>query len=70
MIASTAGLSLVSIVAVLIAGLAGSGNLTGGVWPVVLVLPLIGLPIAFVLIVVLLALGVARRRRAARDGGS
>lgn len=68
MIASVGGLSLLSIVAVLIASTA-KADMTGGVWPTVAVLPAIGLPIAFVLIVVFAVVSIVRRRRIANDGG-
>jgi hypothetical protein len=41
-----------------------------GIWPVVTMLPLIGLPIGFVLIIVLLATSIVRRGRAAKDAGN
>ncbi len=66
MIASSAGLSILAIVATIVGGLAGT-DLASGVWPVVAVLPLIGLTLAFALIIVFLAVSVTRRRRLARD---
>lgn len=69
MIASTAGLAFVAIAAVFIARLAGQTDFSGAAWPAVLVLPVVALPIAFVLIIVFLVLSVGRRRRVARDGG-
>jgi len=66
MVASSLGLSLICIVATLIGSLAGADKSTG-LWPTVTILPTIGLPIGFVLIIVLLALTAFRRSRAARD---
>lgn len=64
MIAGVGGLSLLSIVAVLI-GSAAKADLSSGVWPTLAVLPAIGLPIAFVLVVVFAILSIVRRRRLA-----
>ena len=61
------GLTLVSIVcffAVILARPLGVDDFTGGVWPLVVVLPLIALPIAFVMIVALLIMSFVRRSRA------
>lgn len=69
MIASSAGLSIVCIVAVFIAQVSGETDFDGGAWPIVRFLPVIGLPFAFVLIVVLLVVSVVRRRRLGSDGG-
>ena len=66
MIASIGGLSVICIIAVIVAGFAAA-DVSGGAWPVVRVLPAIGLPIAFVLIIVFAILSVVRRRRIA-DG--
>jgi hypothetical protein len=63
MIASSAGLSILSIVAVLIAGTARV-DMTGGVWPVIAVLPFVGLTLAALLIVALLVVSILRRRAA------
>jgi hypothetical protein len=38
--------------------------LSAGLWPLVVVLPLIALPVAFVMIVVLLVMSFVRRSRA------
>ena len=69
MIASSAGLSVVAIAAVFIAQLSGVTDFSGGAWPTARILPLIGLPIAFVLIIALLVVSVVRRRRLDSDGG-
>ena len=67
MIGSIAGLSILAIVAVFVGNLAGS-TLDGGVWPFVSALPLVGLTLAFVLIVAFTIVRVTRLRRAAGDG--
>jgi hypothetical protein len=67
-IAGIIGLSLLAIVALFIAGAAGVVTNTG-IWPSVVVLPLIGLPIGLLLIVVFLIISTMRRRRLAQDAG-
>jgi len=69
MIASSAGLSIVCIVVVFIAQVAGETDFAGGAWPVIRFLPLVGLPIAFAFLVVLLVASVVRRRRLDSRGG-
>lgn len=66
MIASAAGLSFVAIIATIIAGFARI-DVNQGIWPTIVVLPFVGLTIAFVLIIVFLIVTVVRRRRLARD---
>ncbi|AYF97392.1 hypothetical protein [Protaetiibacter intestinalis] len=67
MIATIMGLSIIGIVVVMIA--AGSGvEMKGGIWPTLVLIGYIGLPLAFVLIVVFLIVSTTRRRRLARDG--
>lgn len=66
MIGSVAAVSILAIVAVLVANLAGA-SLSGGLWPAVSALPFVGLPLAFVLIVVFLVVSTTRRRRLGRD---
>ena len=61
------GLTILSILcffAVILARPLGVEDFSAGIWPLVVVLPLIALPIAFVLIVVLLILSFVRRSRA------
>ncbi len=65
------GLAVVSIgcfFAVIIARSAGVTDFTQGVWPLVAVLPLIALPVAFLMIVALLIMTFVRRARANRGG--
>lgn len=61
------GLTLLSIVcffAVILARPLGVTDFSTGLWPAVVVLPLMALPVAFVLIVVLLIMSFVRRARA------
>ena len=61
------GLTVVSIVcvfAVILAKPLGIKDFSEGVWPLVVVLPLVALPIAFVMIIVLLIMSFVRRSRA------
>ena len=71
MVAATIGISILAFLAVMIGTLAGVGADDGfsqGVWPVILVLPLIGLPLGFILLITLLILnGVRRARESRRD---
>jgi hypothetical protein len=65
------GLAAVSIgcfLAIIIARPAGVTDFTEGLWPIVAVLPLIALPIAFLMIVALLIMTFVRRARANRGG--
>ena len=66
MIASSAGLSIVAIIATIIARTAGVDT-REGVWLTIAVLPFIGLTIALVLIIAFIVVSVVRRRRLARD---
>ncbi|MCI2959573.1 hypothetical protein MN032_17960 [Agromyces atrinae] len=72
MVAATVGLSVLAIIASLIGQLAGltRDGMTEGIWPAVIMLPLIGLPIGFVLLVALLITNGVRRARQARQGES
>jgi hypothetical protein len=57
-------LSIVCFFAVILARPLGVDDFSAGLWPLVVVLPLIALPIAFVMIVVLLVMSFVRRSRA------
>ena len=66
-------ISILAFVAVMIGTLVGAGANDGfsqGVWPIVLTLPLFGLPIAFVLLIALIIVNGVRRARASRAGSS
>jgi len=61
------GITLLAIVcffAVILARPLGVVDFSEGIWPLVVVLPLIALPIAFLLIVALLIMSFVRRSRA------
>lgn len=66
MIASAAGLSILAILATIVANLSGV-NTREGAWLMVAVLPFIGLTLAFVLMIVFTIVSILRRRRLARD---
>ena len=67
MIAAIVGLSVIAIVATMIGSAAGAT--TGeGIWPVLVLIGYVGLPIAFVLVIVFMVVSTTRRRRLARDG--
>ncbi|MGN6272041.1 MAG: hypothetical protein ACTHMQ_03015 [Protaetiibacter sp.] len=67
MILAIIAISLLAIITTMLA--AGSGaEMSGGIWPSLMLIGYIGLPIAFLLILTFLIVSV-RRRRAARDGG-
>jgi hypothetical protein len=64
------GLSILAFLTVIIGTAMGVGDNDGfsqGIWPAVLTLPLFGLPLGFVLIIVLLTVSIARRSREARQ---
>ena len=56
-------LSIVCFFAVILARPAGVTDISQGIWPLVVVLPLLALPIAFVMIVTLLIMSFVRRSR-------
>jgi uncharacterized membrane protein len=69
MVAGVVGLSILAFIAVLIGTSAGVGNNDGfsrGIWPFVLTLPLFGLPLGFVLLIILLVISAIRRSRDSR----
>lgn len=70
MIAAVLGLSVIAFLALIIGTAAGVTNFGEGLWPIIIVLPLIGLPIGFVLMIILLVLNMRRRLRDARGGST
>ncbi|WP_439591991.1 multidrug ABC transporter ATPase [Microbacterium sp.] len=65
------GMIVVSVVcffAIMIARPAGVTDFTQGIWPLVTILPLLALPLAFLLILVVLIRAFIRRGRANRGG--
>jgi hypothetical protein len=67
MLASAIGLSILSIVAVIAGTGLGVRDFDAGVWPVLIVLPTVGLPIGFALVVALLVVSAMRRSRSAKN---
>lgn len=61
MVASAVGLSVAALIAVLI-GSASNADFSEGLWPTVVVLPLVGFPIGVLLIIVFIVLSAIRRR--------
>ena len=73
MFVAIVGISILAFIAVMIGTLMGAGANDGfsqGVWPIVLTLPLFGLPIAFILLIALIIVNGVRRARASRAGSS
>ncbi|MGW4930190.1 multidrug ABC transporter ATPase [Agromyces sp. NPDC004153] len=73
MFVAIVGLSILAFIAVMIGTAVGAGANDGfsqGIWPIVLTLPLFGLPIAFLLLIALLIVNGVRRARAGRAGSS
>ncbi len=68
-IAVTAGMSVLAVAVVIGAGLLGVEDLSEGIWPVIAILPVVGLPIAFALILTFAIVTAVRRSRLQRDGG-
>jgi ABC-type dipeptide/oligopeptide/nickel transport system permease component len=71
MIVGIVAVSLICFVAIIVATAAGMSreDFAQGLWPMVSVIPLVGLPLGVILIVALLLVSVRRRSRAARDAG-
>lgn len=67
MIASVGGLSLLAMIVVMVASMLGETEF-GGAWPIVRLLPTLGLPIALLLIIAFMIVFALRRRRIERDG--
>jgi hypothetical protein len=70
MVASTIGLSLIAFFTMVLATATGVRDFTEGVWPIVVVLPMVGLPIGFILIIVVLVMTFVQRSRDAKDARS
>lgn len=67
MVASIVGISIVSFLVIIVATFLGmdAAAFGTGLWPVIALLPLIGLPIGFVLMTSLIVLSLRRRSREA-----
>ena len=63
-----AAAAIVCFFAVIIARPAGVTDFSEGIWPLLVLVPAIALPRAFVMIVVLLIVSFVRRARANREG--
>lgn len=66
MVAATIGLSVIAFLAVIIGTAVGVRDFGAGVWPVIIFLPIVGLPIGLVFMIVLLIVSTRRRLRDAR----
>ena len=70
MVAAVVGLSILCFLAVIIGTSAGVGDNDGfsaGVWPIVISVPNLGLPLGFLLIIALLVTSAIRRSREAKE---
>ena len=68
MVLSTIGLSILCFLLVIIGTPLWHINPTEGAWPIIIALPLIGLPVGFALIIVLIIVNMRARRRETQDG--
>ncbi len=68
MVAGIGGLSVVAIIAILLATLSRLDT-SEGPWLPIAVVPWLGLPITAVLLIVFAVVSIVRRRRIRRDGG-
>lgn len=67
MVAAAVGLSVVAFLAVIVATAAGVRDFSGGIWPLAIMLPAVGLPIGLLLMIALLATSAIRRSRESKD---
>jgi hypothetical protein len=69
MVASAVGLSILAFLAIIIGTGVGlkAADFSAGIWPVVFVLPLVGLPVGLVLLIALVIISGIRRGREAKD---
>jgi hypothetical protein len=65
-LAAIAGLTVVALI-VLLVGRATGAHIDQGIWPVIAVLPGIGIPLTLVVLIVFIVLMVLRSRRLAAD---
>lgn len=66
MSAGIVGLSLIAVFMVILAPTLGVRGYDSGIWPAIILLPAIGFPIGFLLMLVLMVLTTVRRSRRAR----
>lgn len=69
MAASMIGVALLSIIAVFVARAAGA-DLASGLWPAVAMLPIVALPLGFVVTVAFIVISARRRSRESRDAAN
>lgn len=69
MFAAVCGVSILALLSLIVAG-AIRADITTGIWPFVLVLPIPGFAVAFALMFALLILTAVRRSRAAKEARS
>jgi uncharacterized membrane protein len=67
LVASAVVLSILAFVAVIVGTAVGVRDFDEGLWPTVIMLPLLGLPIGFVLMIALLVVSAVRRGRETKD---
>lgn len=67
MLAASLGLSVIAMVTTLVARAVGVTDLSAGLWPVIVILPGVGLPLSFALLLALILISAVRRSRAARN---
>ncbi|MFD4420608.1 multidrug ABC transporter ATPase [Agromyces sp. NPDC058484] len=73
MFVGVVGLSILAFIAIMIGTMAGAGANDGfsrGIWPIVIMLPWFGLPLAILLLIALLIVNGVRRARSTRAGSS
>jgi hypothetical protein len=68
MVVTIVAVSIAAFVAVMVGTATGleQGDFAVGAWPVVTILPLVGLPIAFLMLITLIIVGAVRRSRESR----
>ncbi|WP_411558056.1 multidrug ABC transporter ATPase [Plantibacter sp. MPB07] len=68
MVVTIVAVSIAAFVAVMVGTATGleQGDFAVGLWPVVTILPLVGLPIAFLMLITLIIVGAVRRSRESR----
>jgi hypothetical protein len=67
MILSTFVVSIVAVFTALI-GVGAGADGSSGIWQFIVIMPSVGLPVTFLLIIALVITSAVRRGRAARDG--
>lgn len=68
MVITTIGLSILCFLATILGSGIAHIDPTSGIWPMIIALPVIGLPIGFVLIIVLVVVNMRARSREAQGG--